>query len=47
MCNGRAVGKIGTNQYFCWECLVEYDCKNQIYEVQEDGSLINFKEHLS
>lgn len=43
ICHGNTVGKVGNNQFYCWECHVEYSySKNslQIYEVDDDGSLI-------
>ncbi|GAV22444.1 hypothetical protein [Carboxydothermus pertinax] len=45
ICQGRATGKIGTDQYFCWNCCVEYRINKegvQIYELGEDGSLMAF-----
>lgn len=45
VCGGKATGKIGVEQYYCWDCCLEYR-KNkegvQIYEVAEDGSLVAF-----
>jgi hypothetical protein len=41
ICNGRNVGQIGADQYYCWNCLIEYDGKNRTFEVQEDGSLLS------
>lgn len=42
-CNGKDIGKIGTNQYYCWTCFVELSLVNDqvssIYQVEEDGSL--------
>ncbi len=43
LCNSRSVGKIGANQFYCWNCLVEYNSENQIFEVQEDGSFIQIE----
>lgn len=40
LCGGKEVGKIGPDQYYCWNCFVEYDTRNQVYEVAEDGSLL-------
>lgn len=40
ICGGREVGKINVDQYYCWNCFVEYDCQNRIYQVDEDGSLV-------
>jgi uncharacterized OB-fold protein len=42
LCGGKQVGKIGTDQFYCWNCFVEYDSKNQVYAVDEDGSLISY-----
>ncbi|KUK65179.1 MAG: hypothetical protein XE00_0402 [Desulfofundulus kuznetsovii] len=45
VCGGRASGKVGVEQYYCWDCCVEYRlCKEgvQIYEISEDGSLMSF-----
>ncbi|MEW6621722.1 MAG: hypothetical protein AB1420_01075 [Bacillota bacterium] len=39
VCNGRSVGRIGTEQYYCWNCLVEYNSKKEVFQVEEDGSL--------
>ncbi|MHB1418142.1 MAG: hypothetical protein ACYCX4_00925 [Bacillota bacterium] len=44
LCGGKAVGKIGSDQFYCWDCLVEYDAANKIYQVAEDGSLIAFSQ---
>jgi len=41
VCNGREIGKIGTNQYFCWNCLVEFNDQEEVFEITEDGSLMN------
>lgn len=43
LCGSRSIGKIGVDQYYCWDCCVEYkqDKKGmEIYEVAEDGSLL-------
>jgi len=42
-CTSRDVGKIGANQYYCWNCFAEFNVSGdevRIYEVAEDGSLI-------
>ncbi|WP_018085647.1 hypothetical protein [Desulfurispora thermophila] len=48
VCGGRATGKVGTEQYYCWDCCVEFR-KNkegvQIFEVAEDGSLVSLDPH--
>jgi hypothetical protein len=42
VCNGREVGKIGANQFFCWNCLLEFNNREEVFEITEDGSLLNF-----
>jgi len=45
VCGGRATGKVGADQYYCWDCCVEYRINRegvQVYEVGEDGSLAAF-----
>lgn len=42
-CGGRSIGKIGCNQYYCWECCVEFSRSRNgewhVYTVLDDGSL--------
>jgi len=42
-CSSKDIGKIGTNQYYCWNCFVEMSMEgdqiSSIYQVEEDGSL--------
>ncbi|WP_232695535.1 hypothetical protein [Brevibacillus daliensis] len=42
-CSSKDIGKIGTNQYYCWNCYVEMSMSgnqiSSIYQVEEDGSL--------
>ncbi len=48
VCGGKATGKVGMDQYYCWDCCVEYRINKegvQIYEVAEDGSLMAFDPH--
>jgi Topoisomerase DNA binding C4 zinc finger len=49
-CNGNAVGKIGVEQFYCWNCFVEFSTLKeevQIYQVAEDGSLHPFNGETS
>ncbi|MDS1030023.1 hypothetical protein RDV78_05880 [Bacillota bacterium LX-D] len=39
LCGSREVGKIGPDQFYCWNCCVEYDDRNQVFELAEDGSI--------
>ncbi|MBS3872776.1 MAG: hypothetical protein KGZ92_08230 [Firmicutes bacterium] len=41
-CSSRALGRVGVEQYYCWECCIEFSLAKQtvtLYEVQVDGSL--------
>ncbi|UTR14280.1 hypothetical protein MM221_17205 [Salipaludibacillus sp. LMS25] len=41
-CSGRDIGKIGTNQYYCWSCYIELSISNgqlHLHQVESDGSL--------
>ncbi|RYM05267.1 hypothetical protein EWH99_06675 [Sporolactobacillus sp. THM7-7] len=41
-CGSRDLGKIGTNQYYCWNCFIELaleDGSLSLSQVEEDGSL--------
>lgn len=52
VCGGKATGKVGVEQYYCWDCCVEYRLNKEgisIFELSEDGSLVSFdpqNEHL-
>lgn len=42
-CSSKAVGKIGQNQYYCWDCNVEYvPYKDgyRIYRIEADGTAV-------
>lgn len=42
-CQSRDIGKIGSSQYYCWNCFIELSVnsnkKLHVYQVEEDGSL--------
>jgi len=43
VCRGLQVGKVGSDQYYCWNCFMEFNYnrgKVNLYEVAEDGTLI-------
>ncbi|HZW83872.1 MAG TPA: hypothetical protein VFF14_10695 [Candidatus Deferrimicrobium sp.] len=45
VCNGNAVGKVGVEQFYCWNCFIEFSTMKeevQIYQVAEDGSLLEY-----
>jgi hypothetical protein len=42
-CGSREVGYLPGSQYYCWNCFVQFtvgDNRAEVYEVEEDGSLI-------
>ena len=41
-CKNKNLGKIGVNQYYCWDCFIELTLshnKLSLNQVEEDGSL--------
>lgn len=45
VCGQRSIGKVGADQYFCWDCCVEFVINGQttdIYNVEPDGTLSQF-----
>lgn len=41
-CGSRAVGRVGTDQYYCWECCIEWNVTpsgNRLFWVDEEGEL--------
>ncbi|WP_233711093.1 hypothetical protein [Lederbergia citrisecunda] len=51
-CQSKDLGKIGINQYYCWNCFIELtvgNCLIHTHQVEEDGSLSSlddlFNEH--
>ncbi len=41
-CGGRNVGKVGTGQFYCWECFIEFSLSHRgvrMYQVEIDGEL--------
>ncbi|TCP62088.1 hypothetical protein [Baia soyae] len=42
-CNSHDLGRVGTNQLYCWQCYIELVLENDqivhVYQVEEDGSL--------
>lgn len=49
-CKGRDIGKIGTNQYYCWTCYIELsiiDGRLNLHQVEADGSLSSLDDLFS
>ena len=45
--NKRAIGKVGAEQYFCWDCCVEFVVRGDVttvFNVQPDGTLVPYFE---
>ncbi|HHY06768.1 MAG TPA: hypothetical protein GX532_07340 [Clostridia bacterium] len=43
LCGSRAVGKVGIEQYYCWDCFIEYQYQGnntRLYVVEADGNLM-------
>ncbi|MDD2421834.1 MAG: hypothetical protein PHC60_01935 [Heliobacteriaceae bacterium] len=40
LCGGNQVGRVGVSQYYCWRCYVEFNERNEVFTVGEDGSLV-------
>jgi hypothetical protein len=41
-CKGNNIGKIGNQQYYCWNCCIELSAINgvlDVHQVESDGSL--------
>lgn len=41
-CQGRNVGKVGTGQFYCWDCFIEFSVSARglrLYRVELDGEL--------
>lgn len=42
-CRSRAVGRIGQNQYYCWDCNIEFVPTRdgfRMYRLESDGTII-------
>ncbi len=45
--NKRAIGKVGSEQYFCWDCCVEFIIhgnETTVFSVEPDGTLTLYLE---
>ncbi|GIN38603.1 MULTISPECIES: hypothetical protein [Heyndrickxia] len=41
-CQSKDLGKIGINQYYCWNCFIELSISQETiytHQVEEDGTL--------
>ena len=43
VCVGRQIGKVGVEQYYCWNCCIEFNSNTDkvvVYDLDEDGALV-------
>ncbi|MBP2634157.1 MAG: hypothetical protein H6Q72_64 [Firmicutes bacterium] len=49
LCGQRGIGKVGADQYYCWDCCMEFMVRNQelkMYQVEVDGTLTLYDDIL-
>lgn len=49
-CNGRSIGRVGSEQYYCWDCCVEFNVGRgavRIFHLDADGELVAAAQHES
>lgn len=42
VCGQRGIGKVGADQYYCWDCCVEFAVRGhdlKVFNVEADGTL--------
>lgn len=42
-CHSRSIGRVGAEQYYCWDCCVEFNLARgsvRVYHLDADGELI-------
>jgi len=47
VCGGRQIGRVGVEQYYCWNCCVEFNSNTDkvvVYDLEEDGSLVAWED---
>lgn len=50
LCGSKSTGKVGVEQFYCWDCCIEFKHDGQdfqVYDVAEDGSLVAWEEELA
>ncbi|WP_138415621.1 DUF2797 domain-containing protein [Aquibacillus sediminis] len=49
-CKGKNIGKIGNQQFYCWNCFIELSLFNgvlNVHQVELDGSLSSLNDLFS
>jgi len=44
LCSSRSVGKVGTNQFYCWDCCIEFTHTRDgvhLYRLDDEGGLVS------
>lgn len=44
-CESRSVGRVAADQYYCWECCIEFAQSGEAvrcFQVNEEGELLRF-----
>jgi len=47
VCGGRQLGKVGVEQYYCWNCCIEFNSNTDkvvVYDLDEDGTLVAWED---
>ena len=42
-CGSKVVGKVGADQFYCWDCCIEFSYGRQglkMYTIDDEGSLV-------
>jgi ribosomal protein L37AE/L43A len=42
-CQSRAVGRVGSGLFYCWDCCIEFSPTNngwQMFQLQDDGTQV-------
>ena len=42
-CGGRLLGRIGTGQFFCWDCCAQFSRtgpRTKVWAIDDEGSLV-------
>jgi len=43
LCGGREVGRVGTTQFYCWDCCIEFAMSRRgprLFRLEPDGTLV-------
>lgn len=45
-CGSRAIGRVAVDQYYCWECCIEFALSGEAvrcFQVNEEGELLRIE----